>query len=180
MNTNRWSLSAILSFAAVIGAVQFGASVQSPDEMATKRTKTLNNVKQIATGLMIYSTDYDDYLPYAQSVTAVQYLTYPYIKNLDVWKTYNPNGGKIAYNTSIGGASVTQIEAPADTVMVYETMTWPDGRRTVAKADTSARVVDANLWKELSKTLKLKLPKKGKPLPANYGVDWAKKNGLLK
>ncbi|MBX3119626.1 MAG: hypothetical protein KF784_11215 [Fimbriimonadaceae bacterium] len=148
-------------------------------DLSGKRTATLSNIKQVGTAMMIYMADYDDVFPYAQSTTAAQYVTNPYMKNTSLWTTLNPNGGRILFNTSLGGVSHVVLEDPSKTVMFYESNAWPDGRRCVCFADTSSRFVDQSGWKELAKTLKLKLKRQGKPLPANYGVEWAKKNGLL-
>lgn len=136
---------------------------------AAKATATLSNVKQMALGVMIYMSDYDDVYPYPQSVAAVKFVTYPYIKNKEIYKTLNPNGGQFLFNMSLGGVESVSIENPAETVLWYETQAWPDGRRAVAFADGHAKLVSTEEWKRFEKSLRLKLKRKGKPLPANYG-----------
>lgn len=148
------------------GAATFGA------EPADDATRGLSNVKQIAVGLMMYVTDYDDVFPYAQSTKAVQYVTYPYIKNFDVWKTHNPKGSQFNFNMAIAGVSATAIPDPAETVMVYESAPRPDGRRAVAFADSHAKLVSSADWDKLKPTLSLKLKKSAKPLPLDYAKDW--------
>lgn len=143
---------------------------------AAQRTQSLSHLKQIALGLVLYASDYDDVFPYAQSTTAVKWVTYPYIKNESIWTNPNPDGAEYRFNIAIGGVHLPAIESPSQTVLVYESRPWPDGRRGVAFTDGSARLVAADQWQELEKTLMLKLPRKGKPLPADYGVkEWAQR-----
>lgn len=137
---------------------------------SAKKAATLSNLKQLAIGMIMYTTDYDDVLPYAQGTEAVKYVTQPYIKNNSLWATLNPNGGNIVYNVSIGGSSMTDIPAPADTVLYYETNVWPDGTRAVAFVDGHAKYISNENWPTISKSLKLKIKKRAKPLPLNYGL----------
>lgn len=136
---------------------------------AAKATATLSNAKQMALGVMIYMSDYDDVLPYPQSVAAVKFVTYPYIKNKDIYKTLNPNGGQFLFNNAIGGVEAAIVENPADTILWYESKAWPDGRRAVAFLDGHAKLVNPEEWKRVEKSLRLKLKRKAKPLPANWG-----------
>lgn len=155
------------------------AAPDEPEGAATVETgpgdqgaQALSNVKQIALGMMMYISDNDDLFPYAQSTKAVQYVTYPYLKNFDVWKTNNPNGSQFYFNMAVAGVSASDIQKPAETVLFYESATRPDGRRTVAFTDGHAKLVSEAEWAKLQPTLKLKLKKSVKPLPANYGMDW--------
>jgi hypothetical protein len=156
-----------------------GAESATPVE-ASHKTQALSNIKQLATGMAIYMADYDDELPYAQSTAAVAYVTYPYIKSLDLWKSPNPNGGRILFNMALAGSNATAVEEPSNTILFYDSQPWPDGRRLVAMVDTSARFVDAETWATLSETLKLRLPKRGQPFPPDYGLDWANSVGFPK
>jgi prepilin-type processing-associated H-X9-DG protein len=132
--------------------------------------QAVSSVKQLSLGMLMYTSDYDDITPFAQSTTAVQYVTYPYIKSLDLWSTGNPNNSRFLYNTSIGGVAMSDIPEPMNTVMFYESAPWPDGRRVVAFVDGHARVLTDAEWRSYSPTLQLKLKKSAKPLPGNYGV----------
>lgn len=145
-------------------------ALSSPSQIAAKRAATLSNMKQISLGLIMYASDYDDVLPYAQGTEAVKYVTYPYIKNVQIWKTYNPNGGDIRFNMCLAGADFADIERPAETVMFYESKQWPDGTRCVAFTDGHVKMLDPNVWMNAASTLSLKLKKKAKPLPLNYGI----------
>ena len=144
----------------------------APPEGTSEQMQGLSHAKQAGLGLMIYLADYDDVFPYAQSTKAVQYVTYPYVKTMDVWKTQNPQGSQLLYNISLGGSSATEIESPSATVMFYESRPWSDGRRIVVFADGHVRLCDSGTWEEHKATLGLKLRKVAKPLPLNHGMDW--------
>lgn len=156
------------------------APVASQDYATAKaaalRTQSLSNLKQIALGLVMYASDYDDVFPYAQSTTAVKWVTTPYIRIASLWTSPNPEGAEYRFNIALGGVHLEAIQSPSQTVLVYESRAWPDGRRGVAFADGSARMVDADQWREVENSLRLKLPRKGKPLPPEYGVkEWAQR-----
>lgn len=147
------------------------APVFSQAKESAKRTATLSNAKQLALGMLMYQTDYDDIAPYAQSTAAVKYVTEPYLKNNDLWKSQNPNGGEFLFNMALAGVEQTEIPEPAETPMFFEKNAWPDGKRVVAFADGHAKVLTAEEWKSLQPMLKLKLKRAAKkPLPADYGV----------
>jgi prepilin-type processing-associated H-X9-DG protein len=125
----------------------------------------MSNGKQIALGMLMYTNDYDDVLPYVQSVVTVKEITYPYIKTKSVWETGNP-ASQWRFNMCVGGALETDIQEPASTPMFYESAPWPDGRRVVAFMDGHVKLVSSSDWKAMAKYLKLKLKKKAtKPLP---------------
>lgn len=149
------------------------APVFSQAKESAKRTATLSNAKQLALGMLLYESDYDDIAPYAQSTATVKYVIDPYLKNREVWKSLNPNGGEFLFNTSLGGVNTSEIPHPADTPLFFERNAWPDGSRVVAFADGHAKVLTPDEWKKLQPTLKLKLKKSAKPLPADYGIGGA-------
>lgn len=147
------------------------APVFTQANKASKQTQTLSNAKQLALGMMMYQADYDDLTPYAQSTAAVKFVTEPYLKNSDLWKSLNPNGGEFLFNMSLGGVDINDIPSPAETPLYFEKNAWPDGKRVVAFADGHAKVLSAEEWEKLQPMLKLKLKRTAKkPLPADYGV----------
>jgi hypothetical protein len=65
-----------------------GASIPAmpaQEYASSQKTQTLSNFKQVALGTIMYASDYDDELPYVQNTATIQAVTYPYMKNLDVW-----------------------------------------------------------------------------------------------
>jgi len=144
----------------------------SSGELRSLQTQTESNAKQLALGMLMYTSDWDDILPYAQDTKAAYYITQPYIKNTSTTKTLNPNGGMLRLNMSIAGVNSAKIPNPADTPMYYDSLPWPDGRYVVAFCDGHVKLVDSTEWKKLLKYVSRKLPKAAKPLPASYGRHW--------
>lgn len=158
---------------AAYGVTEWAAN--APGQMQARQTATLSNVRQAGLGLLMYCNDYDDYYPYVQSTKAAWYVEYPYLKTLDVFKTLNPNGGMIRFNMGISGAVSSSIPSPAETVVMYESEAWPDGRRAVGFADGHAKLVSREDWAEMSKHLTpAGLKRAAKPLPASYEKEFDK------
>lgn len=143
----------------------------APD-MPEDRTQTLSNVKQASVALMIYAADYDDVIPYVQSSKGAFEVLMPYAKNKEIFKSLNPNGSKVLLNMAVVGVNIASIPSPAETVLFYESKTWPDGSRAVAFCDGHAKMVAELEWESLKASLNLKLAKSGKPLPATLGSNW--------
>jgi len=120
---------------------------------AAKRAATLSNAKQVALGVMIYSGDYDDVMPIAKNEADAKNLVQPYLKNDALWRSNNPNGGELIFALNLAGIDSTQVESPADTPMIYETKSWPDGKRVVAFCDGHAKLVSAEDWEKLKPLL---------------------------
>lgn len=146
--------------------------VTPQENLGSKKSATLSNLKQLALGVIIYATDYDDELPYVQSTKGAYEVIFPYIKNKDVTKSLNPNGGEFRLNMAVAGVSMTSIEAPSDTPLFYEMAPWPDGTRCVAYTDGHVKFLNAEQWEKLQPYLNLKLKRTGKPLPATLGSNW--------
>lgn len=138
--------------------------VLSPAQEAAKRTYALSNVKQVSTAMMILLSDTEDIFPYVQSTAQMFELTMPYMKNNELTKSVNPNGGRLLFNISLAGVSSVDLEAPQDVPMVYDEKPWPDGRWLVGFADSHAKFLTQAEWDALAKNLKLKLKKHGKPI----------------
>ncbi|HRJ95969.1 MAG TPA: hypothetical protein PLL78_04735 [Fimbriimonadaceae bacterium] len=141
------------------------------------QTETLSNSKMLAIGMLIYCGDYDDLYPYVQDTKAAFVVTYPYMKNLEVTKTHNPNGGSFLFNRKIGGVKSTKVHPPEQIPMYYETNFWPDDRRIVAYADAHAVPVTKAGWPKIETALKKTFPRIAKkPLPP--GDKLAKEFGV--
>lgn len=141
-----------------------GPPPPSPEE---SRTKTLSNFKQLALGMIMYSSDSDDVFPYVQDTKSALAVDMPYLKNREVMKSYNP-GSEVRFNMAVAGVAASAIAAPADTPLYYESAAWPDGKRCVAFCDGHVKLVDPTEWERLQAALHLKMPRSGKPLPPFY------------
>lgn len=132
----------------------------------SKQTAGLSNAKQLALGMIMYASDFDDVFPWPQSTSKAQEVIAPYLKNDRLWETGNPESSRFLFNMNLGGVSIVDIDSPAETPMLYESKPWPDGRRIVAFADGSARIVQAESWFNVEKGLSLKFKRTAKqPLP---------------
>jgi prepilin-type processing-associated H-X9-DG protein len=149
------------------------ATAGEPGRPATaEQAATLSNGKQLALGMIMYCTDYDDLMPYVQSVVTVKEVISPYLKNMELWKTNNP-ASQWHMNMSISGVQMVAIPEPAATPLFYESAPWPDGRRVVTFCDGHVQLVGKDAWAGMAKYLKLKLPRAAKkPLPLHVqGLD---------
>jgi hypothetical protein len=142
-----------------------GSHTAMPSGLADRKAMARNNYKQVALGAMLYAADYDDYLPYAQTTATVQSVTNPYLKSGSVWRNPNPNGGRILFNTKVGGVSMVEFDMPTEIPMFYDEKAWPDGSRMVAYLDAHVESVPASGWAAVQKQLNRKWKRKGKPLP---------------
>lgn len=133
---------------------------------------TLSNVKQISLALMMYSSDYDDEIPYVQSTKGAFEVIYPYMKNKDITKSLNPAGAKFLLNMAVAGVNMTSIESPAETVLFYEDKPWPDGTRVVSFTDGHAKRLSPEEWERYKPSLNLKFQRTSKPLPTTLGSTW--------
>lgn len=100
----------------------------------SKDTACTSNMKQVATGLLMYIQDYDEKLPPMKSMAKLQPLLMPYIRNKSVFvcpatgKPYKPNA-------SIGGKKLAAIKLPAMTTAFSDAKPHPDGMMFTAFVD---------------------------------------------
>lgn len=89
-------LLVVIAIIAILAAILFPVFAQA--KVAAKKTQSLSNVKQIATGLTIYAADYDDYnalSEYGSGDTQITWIaaSYPYVKSGGTFT--NPNSGLV-------------------------------------------------------------------------------------
>ena len=108
----------------------------------------LNYAKQAATATMMYSGDYDDAFPKADSSAKFYTAVFPYVKSREVF-TPSTQSGRLLYNTHLSGVTMNAIDRPAETILLWEERAWPDGKRAVAFVDGHAKRLDAAEWERL-------------------------------
>ncbi len=113
---------------------------------------------------MRYAADYDDVLPYVQSAPSPMKAVDPYVKNLQLWESKNPKGGKPLFNMALAGFSMADIPEVANTPMLYDAVPWPDGMFLVAYADGHVKFESEIGWTAAKRNLSLKLKRHGKPI----------------
>jgi len=169
LSFNDSSAMVVSDDAATTAAVMVPVMAQA--RLAAENTSSLSNAKQVALGLLMYSNDYDDVMPYAESTGAIVKVTQPYLKNVKIWWT--TDNRRFLFNHSLGGATSTEVERPAETILIYAEGPASDGKREVAFADGHARRLGPDEWSKYEATLHLKLKKTAKkPLPANFGQEY--------
>lgn len=138
---------------------------------ADAKTENLSNLKQVALAMHLYASDYDDVIPWGQSSRTVHHVLEPYLRNVKVSQSLNPNGvGLYLFNMNLGGVSIGDIQDVAEIPMFFDPQPWPDGSRGVAYADGHARIVKPEDWPTVQEALARKHKRTArKPLPANLG-----------
>lgn len=154
--------------ASLAGTAQQAAT---PRTEAEARTRTITNAKQVALGLLMYTADYDEVFPFVQSTAGAREVTQPYMRSVDFWATFNPNGGTFLMSMAVAGVRTADIKNPETVPLVYESRAWPDGTRVVAFADGHCRFVNAEKWAQIEPLLRARFTKTGRPLPADLGVN---------
>lgn len=87
---------------------------------AAQRTTCISNLKQLAVGMIMLSTDYNEV--FKVNPSKLKDALRPYTKNDELW--YCPTGPKgvpaYSFNSKLVGKSSVDIQNPANTVMMYE------------------------------------------------------------
>ena len=121
-------------------------------------------MKQLELATLMYSTDYDDYMPKGKTLSQVKSEIMPYCKNSKIFVSQNPKGGQIQYNANLAAVSEIAIQSPSEAPVFYDSKAWPDGGRPVAFSDGHVRFTTSQTWKAVAKELsrKYKRASKGK------------------
>ena len=141
--SSAWVVAAIVVIGGCLGCGVIGAAILFPvfasSKRAAQKTVQLSNLKQLATGMLIYSTDYDDRLPlHMESARTFGPALDPYVKNRSLFISTNPAGGEILGNKKLSGKPMNKLERPADTVMIYDSLPWSGEKALVAYTDGHA------------------------------------------
>lgn len=136
---------------------------------AGSQSVAVSNMKQLGQATLIYCNDYDDVLPFARSIGQAKSEVMPYLKNMDTFKSQNPNGGTVLYNVNLAGVVATTLPSPASTPVFYDSLAWPGGGRPVVFADGHADFVEANRWNSVAAELARKYARKAPAPPTKTG-----------
>jgi prepilin-type processing-associated H-X9-DG protein len=127
-------------------------------------SSSISNAKQVALGLLIYASDYDDRLPPDMGNPAsVEKVVDPYLRNATVWRSANPRGSRFLPNENLSLVPGTEIVDPAGDPMLFESKEWTDGRRIIGYADGHVKAVTGF---DPKTDLKVELTQKGKDIVA--------------
>ena len=142
-------LLVVIAIIAILAAILFPVFARAREK--ARQTSCLSNLKQIATGMLMYIQDYDERLPMHYYTAAdgnrysiIQFI-HPYIKNMDVWdcpsatdKTGRDAAGNptflgersYGWNHMLMSVKLATIKAPAECVIAADTCmdSWGPGR----------------------------------------------------
>lgn len=134
-----------------------GSAQQDKNQINRAKTVALTNMKQLAIGVLLYVSDYDDILPLVQDTDTIFAVTMPYLKNKQLFKSLNPSGGRINFNLNLGGVNIQKIPNPSMMPLYFDSKPWPDGLHLVGYADAHIAFANPARWEKDHKQLQLKL-----------------------
>jgi prepilin-type N-terminal cleavage/methylation domain-containing protein/prepilin-type processing-associated H-X9-DG protein len=140
-------LLVVIAIIAILAAILFPVFAKAREK--ARQTTCLSNIKQISLGILQYAQDYDEtFVPSAvavydyfapdgtpihivpQSAMLWMYLTYPYVKNVQVYTcpSYTDGWSASSYdgscgygkNTWISNNSVAVVDEPVNTVLIVD------------------------------------------------------------
>jgi len=140
-------LLVVIAIIAILAAILFPVFARAREK--ARQTSCLSNMKQISLGIVMYAQDYDETM--VRNATAVydfeapdgtpihivpqsamlwMYLTYPYVKNVDIYNcpSYSDKWSPSAYdgscgygkNTHLSNVAMASIKEPVQTVLVLD------------------------------------------------------------
>jgi hypothetical protein len=133
--------------------------------MPALRSVALSNIKQVGLAAIMYTNDYDDVMPLGDDSATVAKELQPYTKNASIFKSINPAGGSLRYNTHLSRVSASSLERPAETILWFDSMAWPDGLHLVAYTDGHAKFIDEATWQQQRVTIDRRYPVVAPPTP---------------
>lgn len=111
-----FNIQIIVGGCSVLAAIIFAYPMFAQAREAAHKAPTLAAFKQIAVGMLVYTTDFDETLPLA---TAWEDSLSPYIKSGAVGLVGEANFSK-AFNQPLGGLSLSAVELPQEVGMIFE------------------------------------------------------------
>lgn len=132
----------------IAGAILF--PVFSQARLAAEKRITVSRLKQIGTAALIYATDNDDHLP---PVMTSALDAGPYIGKFVALTTEgetleqaltskNARSNTLRGNETLAGQDPFELQQPQLTLMFFDSMDWPGGKRCVGMADGSAKTIE--------------------------------------
>jgi hypothetical protein len=142
----------------------------STPRQASPTAEAENRAKLLGIAMIMYATDFDDVMPYAQQTKSALGVIYPYVKSVDIFRSMNPRGAEWRFNMGVSGAFLSSVMEPASTPMFFESEAWPDGRRLVIFMDGAVRWTDEAAWEALQPRMRPQVTRVRQPLPPDYMV----------
>lgn len=137
----------------VVAATPQDGSAQAT---ASEKSARVSALKQVVLAVIMYSADNEDRFPRATASSQLAGMVGPYLRSNESLQP-SPRTGRVLYNTYLTGEKMSSIAAPAETILVWEERTWPNGSRVVGFVDGHVKALSANEW---SKAWKLELARR--------------------
>lgn len=109
--------------------------------------EAVRRLRQLAIALVLFQEDEEGF-PKASSTDAAMRKLKPYLPENAPWKTDNPAGGTILFNTKLAVDPAYRLLADNLVPVFWEEHAWPDGKRGVAYLDGHAVRLDETAWKQ--------------------------------
>jgi prepilin-type N-terminal cleavage/methylation domain-containing protein len=128
-------LLVVIAIIAILAAILFPVFAQARE--SARRSSCLSNMKQVTTGIMMYTQDYDEIMPYQKETDICDYAlartavwinaTMPYVKNKQIW--YCPSADRVGkgdsdsnywYNGHASGKAIAAVPFPAESILFME------------------------------------------------------------
>lgn len=150
--TKTQTLAVTLFACLTVSAIASLKLQDDPSNADKLRSKTLARLKSVARATLIYTSDWDDRLPFAHSTKEAETITFPYAKDHTVYRSPRKDCD-FRYNTNLSGIILTSIDDIAGIPMWYET-TPKDLAPGVAYLDGHVKIVTGKNREDLEKALK--------------------------
>jgi prepilin-type N-terminal cleavage/methylation domain-containing protein len=132
-------LLVVIAIIAILAAILFPVFARARE--SARRSGCLSNMKQVTTGILMYTQDYDEVLPFSQDGDIGNYATspkavwinatMPYVKNKQVWycpsakihRSAPPKGDSDSnyyYNGHASGKALAAVTQPAESILFME------------------------------------------------------------
>ena len=121
----------------------------NPAEIKRLQSKTMNNQRQIAVGIMAWAQDRDEEFPKMDDLATLRKTV-----NLPEKIWTNPFTNKpFGVNKEMSEKALGEIEDPTTVVLVFDTEPWPDGKRCAAFVDGHVEMITDKRWQEIQKAM---------------------------
>ncbi|MBX3114749.1 MAG: type II secretion system protein [Fimbriimonadaceae bacterium] len=172
-----WTVILISLIMIGISALLVLPSILPHDHSNGKRIRALINVKQIATGTIIYQADYDDLYPPASGMPAVRVVLEPYTKNHDLFKPVEDISTTPQFNFNLAGVDGALLPAyhgskaqnVNEIAMWSSYLTGKNPEWIIAFADSGTKRIKLKDFDKVAQAFQGQFDRKGVKLwPADY------------
>ena len=149
----RCRLTGGLTTFGMVGAVLFPVFAKSREQART--TQSVNNLRQLALAVLMYTQDNNDKLPALKTPADMKKALGEYLGGTEQMFTSPRTGELYEPNPFVSGKSIGVFDNPATMIVFYEKTPAGDGSRCTAFLDGHVEVIQAEEWDAVKKKAKL-------------------------